>query len=150
MQVWALCFPVNFAKFLRTPFFIEHFGWLLLHIPEISTTCLHRISHPFLRNTCPDKFHQNSEKTPLLQFYCDIIAHPQTATPIKNNFTPDVFKWILQNMLKQFFVEYVIADDFHCIRSTHWGTISISNVLCERCPNAEFFLVRIRTLFTQW
>ena len=23
-------FPVNFAKFLRTPFFIEHFRWLLL------------------------------------------------------------------------------------------------------------------------
>ena len=25
-------FPVNFAKFLRTPFFIEHFWWLLLNI----------------------------------------------------------------------------------------------------------------------
>ena len=25
-----LCFPVNFAKFLRTPFFIEHLSWLLL------------------------------------------------------------------------------------------------------------------------
>ena len=24
------CFPVNFAKFLRTPFFIEHLWWLLL------------------------------------------------------------------------------------------------------------------------
>ena len=24
------CFPVNFAKFLRTPFFTEHFWWLLL------------------------------------------------------------------------------------------------------------------------
>ena len=24
------CFPVNFAKFLRTPFFIKHLSWLLL------------------------------------------------------------------------------------------------------------------------
>ena len=25
------CFPVNFVKFLRTPFFTEHLWWLLLH-----------------------------------------------------------------------------------------------------------------------
>ena len=36
------CFPVNFTKFLRTPFYIEHLWWLLLHI-----LCLHflRIHH---------------------------------------------------------------------------------------------------------
>ena len=28
------CFPVNFAKFLRTSFFIEHIRWLLLFWPE--------------------------------------------------------------------------------------------------------------------
>ena len=27
---WHRCFPVNFAKFLSTPFFIEHLWWLLL------------------------------------------------------------------------------------------------------------------------
>ena len=27
---WHRCFPVNFAKFLRTPFSIEHLWWLLL------------------------------------------------------------------------------------------------------------------------
>ena len=26
---WSRCFPVNFAKFLRTPFFLEHLWWLL-------------------------------------------------------------------------------------------------------------------------
>ena len=26
-----MCFPVNFAKFLRTPFLIEHLRWLLLN-----------------------------------------------------------------------------------------------------------------------
>ena len=41
---WHWCFPVNFAKFLRTPFYIEHLWWLLLHI-----LCLHflRIHHDY-------------------------------------------------------------------------------------------------------
>ena len=29
--LWHRCFPVNFEKFLRTPFFAEHLRWLLLH-----------------------------------------------------------------------------------------------------------------------
>ena len=29
-RLWHRCFPVNFVKFLRTPFFIEHLEWLLL------------------------------------------------------------------------------------------------------------------------
>ena len=29
---WHRCFPVNFAKFLRIPFFTEHLQWMLLHI----------------------------------------------------------------------------------------------------------------------
>ena len=29
-RLWHRCFPVNFAKFLRTPFLIEHLWWLLL------------------------------------------------------------------------------------------------------------------------
>ena len=29
-RLWQRCFPVNFAKFLRTPFTIEHIWWLLL------------------------------------------------------------------------------------------------------------------------
>ena len=32
-SLWQRCFPVNFAKFLRTPFFIEHLRWLLLLWP---------------------------------------------------------------------------------------------------------------------
>ena len=31
-ETLAQCFPVNFAKFLRTPIFIEHLLWLLLNI----------------------------------------------------------------------------------------------------------------------
>ena len=29
-KLWYRCCPVNFEKFLSTPFFIEHFRWLLL------------------------------------------------------------------------------------------------------------------------
>ena len=31
------CFPVNFPKLLRTPFYTEHLRWLLLSIPETIT-----------------------------------------------------------------------------------------------------------------
>ena len=30
-RLWYRCFPVNFVKFLRTPFFREHLWWLLLY-----------------------------------------------------------------------------------------------------------------------
>ena len=29
-RLWHRCFPMNFAKFLRTSFFTEHLWWLLL------------------------------------------------------------------------------------------------------------------------
>ena len=29
-RLWHRCFPVNFVKFLRTPFVTEHLWWLLL------------------------------------------------------------------------------------------------------------------------
>ena len=32
--LWQRCFPVNFVKFSRTDFFIEHFRWLLLPAQE--------------------------------------------------------------------------------------------------------------------
>ena len=31
-RLWYMRFPVNFAKFLRSPFLTEHFQWLLLSI----------------------------------------------------------------------------------------------------------------------
>ena len=32
------CFPVKFAKFLRTPFFEEHIRWLLQRLASITST----------------------------------------------------------------------------------------------------------------
>ena len=39
-RLWHRCryFPVNFAKFLRTPFFTEHLRWLLLKFPTSSVS----------------------------------------------------------------------------------------------------------------
>ena len=33
-RLWHRCFLVNFVKFSRTPFFVEHVWWLLLDILE--------------------------------------------------------------------------------------------------------------------
>ena len=35
-KLWHRCFPLNFAKFLRTPLSIEHLRWLLLTKQMIS------------------------------------------------------------------------------------------------------------------
>ena len=37
-RLWHSCFPVNFAKFLWTPFFKEHLWWLLLPLMSGSHT----------------------------------------------------------------------------------------------------------------
>ena len=34
-RLWHRCFPVNFSKFLRTPFLIVHLRWLLLDKGEM-------------------------------------------------------------------------------------------------------------------
>ena len=39
-RLWHSCFPVNFAKFLRTPFFIEHLWYRLLNIIILSKRIL--------------------------------------------------------------------------------------------------------------
>ena len=38
-RFWYRCFPVNFVKFLRTSFFIEHFWWLFLYLIWHRLTC---------------------------------------------------------------------------------------------------------------
>ena len=35
-RLWHRCFPVNFVKFLRTTFFIEHLWWLLLRLDMLN------------------------------------------------------------------------------------------------------------------
>ena len=40
-RLWHRCFPVNFAKFLRTPFLIEHLWWLLLVVLKPENLQIH-------------------------------------------------------------------------------------------------------------
>ena len=39
---WHRCFPVNFVKFLKTPFYIEHLWWLLLESEALKYVFHHR------------------------------------------------------------------------------------------------------------
>ena len=46
-RLWHRCFPVNFAKFLRTPFFTEHLRWLLLHLRHSTWSLRHFLDFYF-------------------------------------------------------------------------------------------------------
>ena len=41
-SLWYRCFPVNCAKFLRTPFFTEHLWWLLLLLERFTDLSVQR------------------------------------------------------------------------------------------------------------
>ena len=45
-RLWHRCFSVNFVKFLRTPFCIEHLWWLLLK-PQLTNIVNHLGWHSF-------------------------------------------------------------------------------------------------------
>ena len=53
-RLWHRCCPENFAKFLRTPFFIEHFWWRAASsapcptIPDGSDLLLFSMKHSYL------------------------------------------------------------------------------------------------------
>ena len=53
-RLW--CFPVNFAKFLGTTFFIEHFRWLLLkvYIMDVSPRSFQKTEQFFYRKAVDD------------------------------------------------------------------------------------------------
>ena len=53
-RLWHRCFPVNFAKFLRTPFIMEHLWWLLLNIYK--QTGLYSAHFQFFRIWCRTNF----------------------------------------------------------------------------------------------
>ena len=56
-EFWRRCFPVNFAKFLRTPFFTEYLWWLLLRALSFKTVNwklrLLKAKHPSTKQFVP-------------------------------------------------------------------------------------------------
>ena len=57
-KLWHRCFPVNFMKFLRTPFLTEHFWWLLLYLRQTAEAVAQRCSKGVLKNCT--KFTENT------------------------------------------------------------------------------------------
>ena len=49
-RLWHRCFPVNFAKFLRTSFFTEHLRWLLLYVHPAFPPYSDRVNKVYLRD----------------------------------------------------------------------------------------------------
>ena len=63
-RLWHRCFPMNFAKFLRTPFITEHLRWLLLE--NRKTNELYRF-----RVTLADKFYLEYSNKITDKFYLE-------------------------------------------------------------------------------
>ena len=71
--LWHRCFPVNFEKFLRTPFSTEHPWWLLLRsINHITTKTVINLIAPFTSN----KFVGYFWKINFFQSHLDTYASP--------------------------------------------------------------------------
>ena len=50
LRLWYRCFPVNFAKFLRTPFLTEHLRWMLLYLVSLFSSLVNWLSPPQAKN----------------------------------------------------------------------------------------------------
>ena len=63
-RLWQRCFPVNFLKFLRTLFFIEHLWWLLLEKSNKCSKCI-----MFNKKCVLENFYlQNSKESSYIRF----------------------------------------------------------------------------------
>ena len=65
-DLWHMCFPVNFAKFLRTPFLQDTSGRLLLHQKYLKKNiCLYYLMLSLSSRMCPEWNYQKLLKTNL-------------------------------------------------------------------------------------
>ena len=73
-RLWHRCFPVNFAKFVRTPFFTEHLRWLLLRE--------HKLLHNFRNSLSPICNCRNAiESTKHCLFHCSNSKNERQSLP---------------------------------------------------------------------
>ena len=74
-RLWHSCFPVNFEKFLRTPFFTEHLWWLLICLltavnhSRKNTIGMTINTIGILRKRCTENMRQIYGRTPMTK--CD-------------------------------------------------------------------------------
>ena len=84
-RLWHKCFPVNFAKFLRTLFLTEHLRWLLLNSITYCTC-------PNFRRVNPAgnyMFKVNNRNT---RTRCEICAKLTIKTPERRHYTDSTYK----------------------------------------------------------
>ena len=84
-RLWHLCFPVSFAKFLRTPFLTKHLWWLPLNRCDCQQWISYSASKKYL---LPQKFrnshHRCSVKEGLLLEKGSSIAKVLRSLTLKN------------------------------------------------------------------
>ena len=72
--LWHRCFPVNFVKFLKMPFSIEHLWWMLLLILKLSSL-KHRSRHrTSYKKELFLKISHNSQETPVQSLFFNKVA----------------------------------------------------------------------------
>ena len=69
-RLWHRCFPVNFAKFLRTPFFTEHLWWLPVQIfePVASSLCQTKPTHSSTISSLTASYSNGSNSSEAIRF----------------------------------------------------------------------------------
>ena len=110
-RLWHRCFPVNLAKFLRTPLLTEHLRWLLLLILNIEkfyhfkslisenqkkkNVITHKISHKTVKMQISN-MKPNKTKSPLLYIMLnqdDIISYEAYFIKGNNTLLQNHTKW---------------------------------------------------------
>ena len=102
-SLWHRCFPVNFVKFLRTPFYKEHLWWLLLRIIDLLKSLKNQNeisgkSYYILYPSCSyglGKIHKALEKE--IPTFCPIFSAIGTSTCKLAKFCDKLLKSITTN-----------------------------------------------------
>ena len=75
--LWHRCFPVNFTKFLRTPFLTEHIRWLFLQCASERAhyQCITTFSNSWIKRWTLSQclYHWNSRRTCLLLYEIRVL-----------------------------------------------------------------------------
>ena len=118
-RLWHRYFPVNFAKILKTPFFIEHLRWLLLYLSKklkktlsvqdssnVTMTSQYQIGVRIL-HASPQKPQENAitklDKSEGRSSRLQVCKACRPATLLKKDSNTGVFLWIFRNFWRTAF-----------------------------------------------
>ena len=88
-RTWHRCFPVKFAKFLRTLFLIEHLQWLLLYDTKCIYGKVRPVNPPSVFNSCV--------KPSLVPTQTPPTRSTKQAHSLRRNTQPDEIEVFIQN-----------------------------------------------------